>query len=280
MKLANLLQLITPGEWRRADRGYVIENKEEPNTEAWALFALSDAQKRPIEANGDTAEMAEANALFVEHAHRVVPKALEFVNSLLDEDSLCTCMSHHSWMGEGHCSGCLCTELENLRDLLEDVDPAHTSDLQDPPPSGARYHCIKCDQDVVGNPPGCGCTESPSPWQLVNSEPAPVLGELQHTNRGFEVIAFKDRYDAQCSIQQSSIATEPCLWLGIDDPEPKIMASIAHKHGIQTDQTTGWVKFPIPDEVAISTRMHLNVETVRGLIPVLQRWVDTDSFAP
>lgn len=41
--------------------------------------------------------------------------------------------------------------------------------------------------------------------------------EWGETNRGFGRGTFKDRYDASCSIQQSSLATEDCIWLGADE---------------------------------------------------------------
>jgi hypothetical protein len=89
------------------------------------------------------------------------------------------------------------------------------------------------------------------------------------TGRGFDIISFEDRYDHKCSIQESSIATEDCIWFGIDDPNPQIMASLVMEGG------TGWVKYPIPDDVHIQTRMHLSREQVKALLPVLQKFVDT-----
>lgn len=40
--------------------------------------------------------------------------------------------------------------------------------------------------------------------------------EWQLTNRGFLLGKFRDRYDENCSIQESSLATESCIWLGCD----------------------------------------------------------------
>ena len=36
------------------------------------------------------------------------------------------------------------------------------------------------------------------------------------TARGFRGFAFADSYGAVCSLQESSIATESCVWLGLD----------------------------------------------------------------
>jgi len=71
---------------------------------------------------------------------------------------------------------------------------------------------------------------------------------VEHTLRGFEIIEFTDRYDSECSLQQSSLAEfEPpgssAVWLGVDDD-----------------------------------RMHLDVEQVKTLIARLQAWLDTGSF--
>lgn len=93
--------------------------------------------------------------------------------------------------------------------------------------------------------------------------------ENSKTQRGFDLCKFKDRYDVPCSIQKSSIATEDCIWLGVDDADPKIMGSKVR------DGLTGWVKYPVPEDVLLHTRMHLSVDNVRDLIPMLQRFVDT-----
>jgi hypothetical protein len=102
---------------------------------------------------------------------------------------------------------------------------------------------------------------------------APV--ELKVTNRGFALGEFKDQYGAKCSIQKSSVATKDCIWLGVDDPDPKIMASQAAEFGVKTSEKTGWVSYPIPDEVLINTRMHLSREDVKRLLPLLQRFAET-----
>lgn len=95
------------------------------------------------------------------------------------------------------------------------------------------------------------------------------------TNRGFALAEFTDLYGAKCSIQKSSLATDDAIWLGVDDADPKIMASQAKSFGIETKETTGWVSYPVPDEVLMTTRMHLNRKQVAKLLPVLQKFVDT-----
>ena len=98
---------------------------------------------------------------------------------------------------------------------------------------------------------------------------------IEKTERGFAILRFEDSYGISCSLQKSSIATRDSIWLGVDDPNPKILANLAEKFGIYTKQKVGWIEYPIPKEVSLITRMHLNREQVTQLIPVLQKFVDT-----
>lgn len=99
--------------------------------------------------------------------------------------------------------------------------------------------------------------------------------KLEPNERGFITGEFTDRYGEKCSIQKSSLATEDCIWLGIDDANPQIMASDAQKLGIPTPSNNGWVKFTVPKEVLLTTRMHLTREQVADLLPLLQNFVET-----
>ncbi len=92
--------------------------------------------------------------------------------------------------------------------------------------------------------------------------------------RGFQGLAFKDKYNTECSIQKSSAAMYDAIWLGVSNAKPIIMASNAIKHGIPVTDNTGWVDVPIPEESLISSRMHLTQEQVRQLLPVLQHFAD------
>jgi len=69
--------------------------------------------------------------------------------------------------------------------------------------------------------------------------------DLNKTERGFYIAEFKDRYDKDCSIQESSLATEGCIWLGQNDVDGK------------------------------PARMHLTVDMVKELLPLLQIFVET-----
>lgn len=99
--------------------------------------------------------------------------------------------------------------------------------------------------------------------------------ELNYTGRGFGIIKFTDHYDTECSLQKSSLASEDTIWFGVDNPDPKIMASQALSLGVETNKTTGWVPYPIPEEVLLSTRMHLTRKQVKDLLPILKHFVKT-----
>jgi hypothetical protein len=100
--------------------------------------------------------------------------------------------------------------------------------------------------------------------------------EKRLTSRGFGIIEFTDSYGHKCSIQESSNASAAHIWFGVDDAEPQIMASDAIRLGLDTNgQTTGWVPYPVPKEVLMTTRMHLTQEQVIELLPILQKFAET-----
>ena len=75
-----------------------------------------------------------------------------------------------------------------------------------------------------------------------------MLGDITTTERGFQIIDFKDRYGFECSLQQSSLAEyEPpgtsAVWLGVGND-----------------------------------RMHLDIKLVEKLIGNLQNWLDNGKF--
>ena len=105
-----------------------------------------------------------------------------------------------------------------------------------------------------------------------------ALAKQKRTGRGFAVVEFKDIYGHACSLQVSSLADRAALWLGVDDVEPKVMAVNAAKIGVKTDETCGWVKYPVPEEVMFTSRMHLDRKQVEALIDHLQQWLRTGEF--
>lgn len=93
--------------------------------------------------------------------------------------------------------------------------------------------------------------------------------EITTTNRGFAYAEFTDFYGKECSIQKSSLAGEDAIWFGINDADPQILASRTPQGG------TGWVKYPLPHGIHLTTRMHLTREQVAELLPILQHFADT-----
>lgn len=88
--------------------------------------------------------------------------------------------------------------------------------------------------------------------------------EIRFTERGFAIIEFKDEYGKDCSLQKSSLATDDCVWLGVNDADPQILIS-----------GEGWRPLPLPKgEIAFHTRMHLTREMVKELLPHLQKFID------
>lgn len=109
------------------------------------------------------------------------------------------------------------------------------------------------------------------------------------TSRGFDIIQFEDANQCVCSIQQSSgirclpsgeIPTpgSSLLWLGCNEAKPRILASQASQYGVKTDETTGWIPYPVPEEAIYNTRMHLDRPTVSMLVQVMTRWLETGSL--
>jgi hypothetical protein len=101
------------------------------------------------------------------------------------------------------------------------------------------------------------------------------------TVRGFKFGTFNDTYGVQCSIQKSSAACHECIWIGIDKPGVKVMAS-RYRHVADAvrasddpEKYNGWVDYPIPQDAVVTSRMHLDQKTVKRLLPILQHFVET-----
>jgi hypothetical protein len=74
------------------------------------------------------------------------------------------------------------------------------------------------------------------------------------TDRGFQVAKFTDLYGSECSIQVSSLATEPAIWFGVD------------QHYYEGPSTSG--------------RMHLTEDMVKILTPLLLRFLEFGDLWP
>ena len=109
--------------------------------------------------------------------------------------------------------------------------------------------------------------------------------KVKTTARGFAYYKFVDDNGQKCSLQKSSSALEDKIWLGIDDA--KIMEFYPYLR--ETDES--W--FEIPKEAVEAKlkhrpqneihyknqRMHLTVNQVKELLPILQRFVETGEIS-
>lgn len=89
--------------------------------------------------------------------------------------------------------------------------------------------------------------------------------KITTTGRGFALVEFNDGNGVKCSLQKSSAAERDMVWLGCNEPSPKVCPG----------DGTGWHPYPVPDNVQCDTRMHLAREQVAALLPALHSFVNT-----
>lgn len=88
----------------------------------------------------------------------------------------------------------------------------------------------------------------------------------QTTNRGFVLFKFKDTHDNDCSLQKSSLATEDCVWLGIDNPKLTVFENKKRGKYIISD---------MPKTFSVNTRMHLTQNQAKELVEKLNVFIET-----
>lgn len=86
-----------------------------------------------------------------------------------------------------------------------------------------------------------------------------VLSKMQ-SGRGFVGAAFEDLYGQQCSIQNSSLATEGAIWIGVENTGPHLSGP----NGKFNEQ--------------VDARMHLSRKQVEELLPILHAFVEKAHF--
>lgn len=94
--------------------------------------------------------------------------------------------------------------------------------------------------------------------------------KARYTERGFALAEFTDQYGSKCSLQESSLATGPCVWLGCDDADPKVFIP----HGEPAWRPLELPVLPPGGHYMWTTRMHLTREMVAELLPLLQHFVE------
>lgn len=93
--------------------------------------------------------------------------------------------------------------------------------------------------------------------------------DIKQTERGFDYSEFTDSYGEKCSLQMSSSAMEPKIWLGIDKPSLTVFEENMGKY----------VNTPMPKTFMVSSRMHLTMDMVKQLLPALQRFAETGEIS-
>lgn len=99
------------------------------------------------------------------------------------------------------------------------------------------------------------------------SEHTETILKKDKTGRGFGIINFTDKYGSDCSLQDSSIATEPAIWFGVSVINLQTM-----------DSNKCWIPFEIPNEVLVNSRMHLTQAMVRQLLPYLTKFAESGEY--
>lgn len=94
--------------------------------------------------------------------------------------------------------------------------------------------------------------------------------EKDTTERGFGLYKFVDRYGEPCSLQESSLATEACVWLGISTVKLQLVGWHPEYPARPRDMTEGESK-----NILAFGRMHLTQKQAAELIPLLQHFADT-----
>ena len=101
------------------------------------------------------------------------------------------------------------------------------------------------------------------------------------TGRGFVIGEFEDLYGVKCSIQESSLADKPALWLGVHKPEIKVMSVDAKNlppPKIVPDEDSGedygWSNYILPEKVCVFSRMHLDIDMAKELVKTLNYFIE------
>ncbi len=115
--------------------------------------------------------------------------------------------------------------------------------------------------------------ESPDDGGDYIGEPI-VLGR---TGRDFGIGRFSDHYGEKCSIQDSSLACQSAIWLGISEDSVLALVPGQGWKDLDIKQMVRKVE-PGASNVLVKRRMHLTVGMVRQLITVMQRFVETGSI--
>jgi len=113
---------------------------------------------------------------------------------------------------------------------------------------GDKWKVRTCDGDVV----------------VASQQDISPMPDLQpdKTQRGFQKVEFTDLYGSECSLQQSSLATEGAIWFGMNsDGSFELKPPYSKSRNDPAVDTGG--------------RMHLSQGQMAVLLPLLQHFVET-----
>lgn len=93
-----------------------------------------------------------------------------------------------------------------------------------------------------------------------NNQTETKLLRSHNEDRGLGDVSFLDKYGQVCSLQDSSSAEEPCIWLGVDNTGDYIDGP----NGKRNEQ--------------VSVRMHLTKAMVAQILPYLLEFVASEKY--
>lgn len=100
--------------------------------------------------------------------------------------------------------------------------------------------------------------------------------ELGKTSRGFGKGTFADAKKQECSIQDSSLATEAAIWFGVEDANPQILVGDTLQPvppPVKPIPISGWPG--LTHDILINTRMHLTIRMTKTLIRNFEKYLAT-----
>ena len=101
--------------------------------------------------------------------------------------------------------------------------------------------------------------------------------EISFSERGFWCVPMVDAYGESFSVRESSAASAPHVWVGLDEVKPKILRSKARQYGLEFNgPEEGWMAYPVPTDVLLSGSIHLDKDGARTLIEALVHFVNSE----
>ncbi len=99
--------------------------------------------------------------------------------------------------------------------------------------------------------------------------------EIKRTETNFPYVEFKDWYDKDCKILASSLAEDRCIWVGLTDSHPELIVSNLESTDDGIVERYKVVPIELPDNINLSTKMLLNQEQVKKILPFLKKFAET-----